>query len=91
MEPTLADLMETLSDHDADELNRVHAHLRDLWMHPDAFAVGDMVERWRNDPTLMCVELGVIFGIEYEKAYPTGQSDEWPIPLGERPSGGDDA
>ena len=90
MDPHISALMETLRTHESPELNRVYSHLQDLWMHPDSFEAGEMIERWKNDQLLMVVELGVLFGIEYEKSYPTGRNDEWPIPIEDRPSPDDE-
>lgn len=56
-----------------------------LWNDPDEFENAGHVERWKEGPMeLVMFELGVIFGIDYEQAYPEGRNDEWPIPVAER-------
>lgn len=90
MRPRLRRLMRTLREHESDDLNTVHRHLKDLWNHPDSFESSELDERWKNDTVLMLVELGVVFGIDYEQAYPEGERDEWPIPVEDRPTMDDD-
>ena len=59
-----------------------------LWTNPEEFENGTAVDEWKGKPDVMLFELGVIFGIDYEQAYPEGRNNEWPIPVEER--GGDD-
>ena len=80
----LVQLIGTCKTHDSDQLNRMGNHLEWLWNNPDVWEGGANTDRWEGDPHLLLVELGVVFGTEYEEAYPTGRNDEWPIPLTER-------
>ena len=86
MDAGMARVMSTMSRHRSPEINRIHDHLQALWERPDGFEAGEMIDAWDDDPLLSIVELGVVFGIAYEQAYPTARNDEWPIPVDERPS-----
>lgn len=46
-----------------------------LWEHPAHFADGDLTEVWKDDALLTVFELGVLFGIAYERAYPSNARD----------------
>ncbi|MWG36556.1 hypothetical protein [Halomarina oriensis] len=69
----------------------LHDHWMRLWENPEAFE-GAEFDQWRETPWLTIFQLGVLFGIDYEQAYPEGRNDEWPIPKDERHPGasGDD-
>ena len=56
----------------------------ELWGNPTEFAADGGPDVWKGQPQLMMFQIGVVFGIEYERAYPTGQQDEWPVPIEER-------
>lgn len=58
-----------------------------LWENPDDFENPDkssLEKQYEDNPMLLILELGVLFGTNYERVYPTGRNDEWPIPLDER-------
>ena len=74
-----AQLNETVTNHSNEDIRRVGTYLEYLWQNPDDFEQSSNVDKWRDDHVLTLVELGVLFGIEYERAYPTGRNDEWPI------------
>lgn len=63
------------------------AHWVWLWENPDGFESAEGIERWKGSDWLAIFELGVLFGIEYEQAYPEGENSAWPVPVAER--GGD--
>lgn len=90
MKPRLANLVETIAGNADEHPDTVWAELYDhltwLWENPDGFEAGNAVGEWEDTPPLMLFELGVLFGIEYEQAYPEGKNDEWPVPLADRPS-----
>lgn len=66
---------------------KIHDHLMWLWENPDKFesTEHDSADRWKGDDILTALQIGVVFGIEYEQAYPTGRNDEWPVPVAKRP------
>lgn len=68
----------------------VFDHAMELWENPEAFEAGDSPRPWEDTGEMgerAYFQLGVLFGIEYEQAYPEGRNDEWPVPLEERPGG----
>jgi len=57
-------------------------HIEKLWENPEAFADGDLDDSaWKDDECVMALHMGVLYGIEYERAYPTGQREGWPVSL----------
>lgn len=57
--------------------------MNDLWENPEDYAGGDLSEYDGVDEKFL-LHLGVGFGIEYERAYPSHERDEWPVSLEER-------
>jgi len=74
----LADLQETMYGMGGD-FGRLAEHMQFLWEHPDFYESGDLVDSWKGDELLMVFEMGVVFGIDYEQAYPEGENEKWPI------------
>lgn len=55
-----------------------------LWENPERYAEGELTEEFPDTPESEVFRQGVAFGIEYETAYPSGERDEWPVPIEER-------
>lgn len=68
----------------------IQRELRRLWHNPEEFemGIGDVkIEAKRAGMPIevyLALHLGICFGIEYERAYPTGRRDLWPVALDER-------
>lgn len=54
----------------------------EIWENPEEFASGE-IELGESDEEFIFY-LGVNFGIEYERAYPLGNQEEWPVDIEER-------
>lgn len=54
-----------------------------LWENPEEFAEGGIPEEVDTREEY-AFRMGVVFGIEYERAYPTGEQEKWPVDLEER-------
>jgi hypothetical protein len=54
----------------------------ELWENPEAFADGEFEDPETDEELIF--RMGVCFGIDYERAYPTGEQEEWPVDLEER-------
>lgn len=63
--------------------DKLFAYWIRLWHSPDEFEEASLDE-WRESKALWAFQLGVLFGIEYEQAYPEGRNEEWPVPVDER-------
>lgn len=91
MKPRMEQVMNTLeqrAEADGGPFADLYEHLEWLWENPDAFEAAEATDLWKDDAMLAVLELGVLFGIDYEQAYPEGRRDEWPIPIDERPNAG---
>jgi len=65
---------------DGDHWQAMVDHIEELWENPEAFAEGELDDSaWKDDEYIMALHMGVLFGIEYELAYPTGQREAWPV------------
>lgn len=54
----------------------------EMWENPEKFAEGEL--EVSDDREAQVFRMGVCFGIEYERAYPTGERDKWPVSVEER-------
>lgn len=54
----------------------------EIWENPEAFADGEFEDPETKEEEIF--RMGVCFGIEYERAYPTGEQEEWPVDIDER-------
>jgi len=54
----------------------------ELWENPEKFAEGEL--DIPEDRESQVFRMGVCFGIEYERAYPTGEQDKWPVSVEDR-------
>ena len=83
-------LMRLLDREDESEVaDAVRESLLSLWANPEQFATtgsGDLLDDRLTERDEFLLRMGVVFGIEYETAYPTGERDRWPVPVEARPS-----
>lgn len=73
-----------LSDAPIEGSDALVGELLRLWEDPQGFENPDddaLIEMFEQNPTLYVLHLGLVFGIEYEQAYPKDRHDEWPVPL----------
>lgn len=54
----------------------------DMWQNPEQYAEEGMGEPESKEEQIF--RMGVAFGIEFERAYPSGEEDEWPVDLEDR-------
>lgn len=92
--PTVAEMPEHMNNHlgllqdaDIEGSDELLDEILRLWANPDDFENPDgdsLQEAFEENHALYILHLGVVVGTEYEKAYPVGRNDEWPIPLDDR-------
>ena len=76
-----------LHDADIDGTDELLDECLRVWANPEDFENPDsnsLQEAFEENHALYIRHLGIVFGIEYERAYPTGRNDGWPVPLSER-------
>lgn len=65
-----------------------HKELFELWMglwnNPEEFEQTGSSEHSNGDPFLLMFRMGVVFGIDYEQAFPEDENEDWPIPVDKR-------
>lgn len=83
-------LHRTLSEHRAPGLREIAAEMDRLWLHPDEFEHPGSDLEWEdlrgesyiaNEHVFLVFHLGVCFGIDYERQYPTDEDEDWPEPV----------
>lgn len=72
-------LIELLDD---EMRTQLRGELESMWENPEHYA--EEGHGGMESELMYALRLGVAFGVEYEKAYPTQRRDEWPVPLEER-------
>lgn len=75
-----------LDELDTDESKNIRRHLVNIWNHPEKYENDGLPNKdlWEEEPLIAFVEMGIIFGIEYELTYPTGKEEDWPISIEDR-------
>jgi hypothetical protein len=69
-------------------MRRLGERMEELWNDPRGYETvddeRDLMDVWEQEPATFIFELGVFFGLDYERAYPAGRDDEWPVPIEDR-------
>lgn len=81
--PQIEDMIKRLKNSDDSKKKLLAEIAGDRWNNPDKFAEGDLTG-YEEVEEVLIFQLGLIFGIAFEEAYPSGKQEEWPIPLNER-------
>ena len=76
-----------MKESDIEGIDKILDELEYIWNNPDEYEnpnKSGLSQRYEEDPLIYVLHLCIAFGTDYERAYPTGRNEDWPIPVDER-------